>query len=91
MPVPTLFRNVPFPAGTVTSWHRRRPSITFNIEKGFVVSQFLSMKLALVNPVQYDFGMDLDDYMVQPEDNGGQFVNQVDQFSNICSFQPHIH
>ncbi|KAK1318546.1 hypothetical protein QJS10_CPB04g00139 [Acorus calamus] len=107
--------------------------------------EFLSMKLASVNPVLYDFGMDLDDYMVQPEkmirlsppmpsvpqqfnhiqatafgsettnhypmlnsttspfflhgqgpnafsqDNEGQFVNQVDQFSSICSFQPHIH
>ncbi|KAK1288024.1 hypothetical protein QJS10_CPB19g01765 [Acorus calamus] len=42
-------------------------SLSRGIEKGFVVSQFLSMKLASVNPVLYDFGMDLDDYMVQPE------------------------
>ncbi|KAK1297219.1 hypothetical protein QJS10_CPB15g00709 [Acorus calamus] len=52
--------------------HPLRPLLRFHqrhvsIEKGFVVSQFLSMKLASVNPVLYDFGMDLDDYMVQPE------------------------
>jgi hypothetical protein len=30
-------------------------------------SQFLSMKLASVNPLLYDFGMDRDAFMVRPE------------------------
>lgn len=43
--------------------------------KGFIVLsmmflllyQFLSMKLASVNPMFYDFGMDLDGLMLRPE------------------------
>lgn len=30
--------------------------------------QFLSMKLTSVNPMYYDFGMDLDALMVKPDD-----------------------
>lgn len=33
----------------------------------FVYFQFLSMKLASVNPMFYDFGMDLDALMGRPE------------------------
>jgi hypothetical protein len=42
-------------------------------KKGFITMmflsfyQFLSMKLASVNPMIYDFGMDLDGLMVRPE------------------------
>lgn len=34
-----------------------------------MIDQFLSMKLASLNPVFYDFGVDLDAFMVKPEVN----------------------
>ncbi|CAA0831773.1 Transcription factor bHLH137 [Striga hermonthica] len=44
--------------------------------------EFLSMKLASVNPMYYDFGMDLDSFMVRPD----QELNNLD--SQLPNMQP---
>ncbi|KAK6920452.1 Myc-type, basic helix-loop-helix (bHLH) domain [Dillenia turbinata] len=59
--------------------------------------EFLSMKLASVNPTSYGFGMDLDEFMVRPDqDNANllwnvdeerhRFISQAGFSSNLCSF-----
>ncbi|OMO93749.1 hypothetical protein COLO4_16699 [Corchorus olitorius] len=59
--------------------------------------EFLSMKLASVNPMFYDFGVDLEALMVRPDqDNGSllwdvedqrqKFLNSSGLNDNLCSF-----
>ncbi|KAJ0440551.1 putative transcription factor bHLH family [Helianthus annuus] len=47
--------------------------------------EFLSMKLASVNPMLYDFGMDLDSFMLKPDENMSNMVLPIMPSLQQCS------
>ncbi|KAD2806119.1 hypothetical protein E3N88_39496 [Mikania micrantha] len=47
--------------------------------------EFLSMKLASVNPMLYDFGLDLDAFMLKPDENMSSLALPIMQSVQQCS------
>ncbi|PIM98060.1 hypothetical protein CDL12_29462 [Handroanthus impetiginosus] len=47
--------------------------------------EFLSMKLASVNPMIYDFGMDLEPFMFRPDQNLNSLPSQLPPMQQSCS------
>ncbi|CAA2960781.1 Hypothetical predicted protein [Olea europaea subsp. europaea] len=52
--------------------------------------EFLSMKLASVNPMFYDFGMDLDAIMVRPDQSLNSLASQLPTMQQCSPIQPPV-
>ncbi|CAI9773840.1 unnamed protein product [Fraxinus pennsylvanica] len=52
--------------------------------------EFLSMKLASVNPIFYDFGMDFDAFMVRPDQSLNSLASQLPTVQQCSPTQPPI-